>query len=91
MAIFHDFFEQFFFQDEFILNFLFRGSKVYAPSGKSGNGGSMKLWGHFAVSGTDTLHKVDDIMKADYIQLLQLSFSLTAKWLKHGHKCPHVF
>lgn len=75
---------------EFFSDF-FTGSKVYAPSGKSGNGGSMKLWGHFAVSGTGTLHKVDDIMKGGYIQILQLSFSLTAKWLKRGHKCPHVF
>lgn len=35
------------------------------------SGGSIMLWGCFAASGTGALHKVDGIMKEDYLSIIQ--------------------
>lgn len=44
------------------------------------------LWDcFFSVSGTGKLHKVDEMEKKDYLQMLQLHLKPTAGWLKLGH------
>lgn len=55
--------------------------KNTAPTVKHG-GGTMMLWGCFVVSGTGTLHSVDNMKNKDYLQILKLFLKSTARGLK---------